>query len=227
MGSIIDVELGDNHVSSKDDDDDDEDDDDRDRDTTTSTRTKSLCLDYTNNDNGKQQQQHVFNNGTCVICLEEFVKDDVIVLSHNANCNHIYHKECMVQYLASNAQRKDTDILDITHNPCPTCRRPNFCGPVREEDAFRLWVAVQRKNSSDNTTSPTMALAIAIAGATVVADNTTALFTEAVSSTTTIGNTVASTNTDTDIDTDTDTYTMSDATNNETSYNTALETVTT
>jgi len=154
--SIIDVELGDNRVSKDDVDDDDDGDDDlsthssveSDRDTTTTTRTKSICLDHNNNDKGKQQQ--MVNNGTCIICFEEFVHNDVIVWSYDSSCSHIYHKECMVNYLASNAQQKETDTLDITNNPCPTCRRPNYCGTVRREDVLRLLVAEQQQNTSDN-----------------------------------------------------------------------------
>ena len=77
-------------------------------------------------------------NGTCIICLDDFVKDDIIVWSEDPSCRHIYHKECMVQYLACNAQRNSKQqilssistpipVLGVTNNPCPTCRRPNYC----------------------------------------------------------------------------------------------------
>jgi len=78
--------------------------------------------------------------GTCIICLEEFKKEDVIVWSADAKCTHIYHQDCMVTYLASNSLRSTAkgssrSILNVT-NPCPTCRRHNYCS-VRKEDVLQ------------------------------------------------------------------------------------------
>jgi peptide subunit release factor 1 (eRF1) len=64
------------------------------------------------------------------------MKDDVIVWSQDLKCSHIYHKECMVNYLASNAQRKS--ILNVCDNPCPTCRQ-NYC-TVKDEDLVKLMI---------------------------------------------------------------------------------------
>ena len=78
------------------------------------TITKSLCLDHTT-----KADRKLMVNGTCIICFEEFKKDDVMVWSEDSNCNHIYHKECMVTYLASNSLRNDTgsgsSILNVTN----------------------------------------------------------------------------------------------------------------
>jgi len=118
--SFVDVELGGNNDSNDNDDNDVGD----------KTSTTSLRLDH----NKEKQQMEM--NGTCVICFEEFVKDDVIVWAEDPSCSHIYHKECMVQYLACNAHRNSKQrrlssistptlapIPDLTNNPCPTCRR--------------------------------------------------------------------------------------------------------
>ena len=103
--------------------------------------TNSLCLDHTTTAADKKliidgTCKQLMVNGTCIICFEEFKKDDIIVWSEDSNCNHIYHKECMVSYLASNSLRNDqasgSSILNVT-NPCPTCRRQNYC-IVRNED---------------------------------------------------------------------------------------------
>jgi hypothetical protein len=80
--------------------------------------------------------------GTCVICFEEYQKGDVVVwsssqqqeddknnkieTSSSSSCRHVYHKECMIQYLATHhdkkkKQRRNLDWLK--DNPCPTCRR--------------------------------------------------------------------------------------------------------
>merc|ERR1712161_82770 len=103
--SFIDIEEGDSNAS-KDDGNDDKDDADDPSislsvdsgfDSTTTTTTRSLRLDYNKN---RQQQQMI--NGTCIICFEDFVKDDRIVWSYNANCNHgyqyrfIYSNRCYI-----------------------------------------------------------------------------------------------------------------------------------
>lgn len=136
---FIDIESGGNNGGETEGDDDDDEDDDDDPviclsvevdrklnlavdDTTT---TRSLCLTY--------NKANQMISGTCVICFEEYVTDDVIVWSDDSNCNHIYHKECMVHYFATNAQfqkimlRTGDATLDVTDNPCPTCRRPDYC----------------------------------------------------------------------------------------------------
>ena len=53
------------------------------------------------------------------------------------------YKECMVNYLASHAQRKiKSRLLNVSDNPCPTCRQ-NYC-TVNDEDI--LVVMKQTKN---------------------------------------------------------------------------------
>ena len=104
---------------------------------TTTTTTTSLRL-YQNQE--KNQREINANNGTCIICLEEFVTNDIIVRSANSSCHHIYHKTCIVQYLSSNAQHTSKHtrlfsddnvtripVLYLRKNPCPTCRREYFC----------------------------------------------------------------------------------------------------
>ena len=128
----------------------DVDDDNDDFDDTTTTTTTSIQLDH----NHEQQQPLGFTyNGTCIICLEEFVTNDVIVWSADPSCRHIYHKTCMVQYLASNANNTSTltrlssnliRTLDVINNPCPTCRRQKFCS-IRDEHI------VQHYNSKNDS----------------------------------------------------------------------------
>merc|ERR1711865_1158620 len=112
------------------------------------TATEKLCLDP------EQQEIDVMTNtnritnptisGTCVICFEQFEKDDMIVWSEDPTCPHVYHQDCMVHFLASNAERnltgraRRTNILDVTHNPCPTCRK-NYCH-VRDQDIIEWMV---------------------------------------------------------------------------------------
>ena len=64
--------------------------------------------------------------GMCIICFDEFITGDVIVWSDNKKCEHFHHKECLVPYLAHNAQPKTYSTLNVNNNPCPTCRQ-NYC----------------------------------------------------------------------------------------------------
>ncbi|KAG7342664.1 ring finger domain containing protein [Nitzschia inconspicua] len=56
----------------------------------------------------------------CTVCLESYRTGDVIVWSDDPECCHVYHKECLVDYLS---KRKNPSTKE---NPCPICRR-NFC----------------------------------------------------------------------------------------------------
>ena len=46
----------------------------------------------------------------CPICFEVYKEGDVIGISHDSDCPHIFHKDCIVNWLS----RDDR---------CPTCRR--------------------------------------------------------------------------------------------------------
>merc|ERR1711862_777944 len=66
----------------------------------------------------KKPQEEENNNidldeeNMCSICLLAYKDDDVIAKSHNEECSHIYHKDCIVQWL----------LLNKTE--CPNCRKP-------------------------------------------------------------------------------------------------------
>ena len=79
----------------------------------------------------------MMTNGICSICIDEFIENDQIVYSEL--CSHVYHKHCMVSYLATNAQQEihGSPTLDVTDNPCPSCRQPNYC-QIRDEDLFTV-----------------------------------------------------------------------------------------
>lgn len=46
----------------------------------------------------------------CAICLETFKDGDEISSSHNNDCNHGFHRECIFEWL-------------LKHDDCPFCRR--------------------------------------------------------------------------------------------------------
>lgn len=59
--------------------------------------------------------------GNCVICFEDMLAGEEVVWSENRSCQHVYHKHCMVSYLAH--KKQTLKELEIDENPCPTCRR--------------------------------------------------------------------------------------------------------
>merc|ERR1711865_1046886 len=111
------------------------------------TATTKLCLDEQQEIDAMTNTNRTTNptiSGTCVICFEQFHKDDMIVWSEDPTCPHVHHQDCMVHFLASNAERnltgraRPTNILDVTHNPCPTCRK-TYCH-VRDQDIIEWMV---------------------------------------------------------------------------------------
>ena len=55
---------------------------------------------------------------SCPICFELFKEKDVICCSKiNSECKHLYHEQCMVQWL-------------LKHDDCPMCRNKMFSDTV-------------------------------------------------------------------------------------------------
>ena len=59
--------------------------------------------------------------GNCVICFEDMTAGEDVVWSENKSCQHVYHRHCMVSYLAH--KKQTLKELEMDENPCPTCRR--------------------------------------------------------------------------------------------------------
>ena len=47
---------------------------------------------------------------SCPICTEEFAEGELIAMSKNIDCSHIYHTECIIPWLLK------------SHDECPMCR---------------------------------------------------------------------------------------------------------
>ena len=108
--------------------------------------------DKQNKSNTKSVNGNSKNNivsGNCVICFENLKEGDTIVYnSETKNCPHIYHKECMVDYLVRRKIFKKQVKKDEEANPlCPTCRQ-TFCKLISLDD-----VTVLSKDSKDFDTS--------------------------------------------------------------------------
>jgi hypothetical protein len=61
----------------------------------------------------------------CAVCLEAYKPGEVIVWSCNNECPHVYHRECMVDYLVS---------IKGEGSPCPSCRQ-KFCSLVPQSNS--------------------------------------------------------------------------------------------
>ena len=51
----------------------------------------------------------------CIICLDEYKPGDVVVWSCNSQCQHAFHRTCIIKYFIK-SQKK------IDGTPCPCCR---------------------------------------------------------------------------------------------------------
>ena len=93
-----------------------------------------------NNKNNNHSMSLV--SGLCVICLDSMVAGDLLVFGAHPSCPHLFHRDCMVSFLAHNTLRRQErhtrcPAVDAggrrprpplrlgTRNPCPTCRK-NF-----------------------------------------------------------------------------------------------------
>jgi len=46
----------------------------------------------------------------CVICFLPYKEGDVVSVSNNKNCSHVYHVDCILNWLSAD------------HDTCPSCR---------------------------------------------------------------------------------------------------------
>jgi hypothetical protein len=87
-----------------------------------SGRNNSIRLIHPRSQTKAEHKHKTVVGGTCVICLEEMKAGETVVWSETSSCRHVYHKECMVSFLAHKAKRQKQ--RDLGANPCPTCRQP-------------------------------------------------------------------------------------------------------
>lgn len=74
----------------------------------------------------KPVKETATSDSMCAICLEAFEKGDRVALSRNKSCSHIFHVDCITQWL-------------MKHNDCPCCRLAMFeSADTKEERDVRL-----------------------------------------------------------------------------------------
>jgi len=98
---------------------------------------------------GKAVPAQAVIRGECVICFDDMEVGDFIVWSESTACRHVFHKECMVAFLAHKRRMKKQTKMEA---PCPTCRQhyvtviePPPPSPKEEEDG---------ENNSSTATIP-------------------------------------------------------------------------
>ena len=103
------------------------------------------------------QRQTINTSGTCSICLERMDVGQTIVYSDHEDCQHVFHKHCLVPAFAyskgpKNILLRSSQAAIRNPNPCPICRR-NFCTTILDHQvALTYGVAIQTTSSSANAT---------------------------------------------------------------------------
>ena len=63
-------------------------------------------------------------SNTCAICLDAYAVGDVVVWSTNQACQHVYHEDCVVDYILRVKYNEETFHPPNQKTPCPICRQP-------------------------------------------------------------------------------------------------------
>ena len=87
------------------------------------SKHNSICLFHPRGFDGKTKK---IIGVQCAICLDDIQAEETIVWSETESCPHIFHKKCLIPFLAFN---KEAQLKLPPHrrhkvqNPCPTCRQ--------------------------------------------------------------------------------------------------------
>ena len=77
----------------------------------------------------------------CSICLSEYKKNEEICYSRNPACPHMFHKECILEWIMHN-------------NECPNCRQvfldPTFDDPALGEETVSFCDVVSQESRSNS-----------------------------------------------------------------------------
>eukprot|EP00574_Skeletonema_japonicum_P000675 CAMPEP_0201738874 /NCGR_PEP_ID=MMETSP0593-20130828/45481_1 /ASSEMBLY_ACC=CAM_ASM_000672 /TAXON_ID=267983 /ORGANISM="Skeletonema japonicum, Strain CCMP2506" /LENGTH=301 /DNA_ID=CAMNT_0048233105 /DNA_START=96 /DNA_END=1001 /DNA_ORIENTATION=- len=72
----------------------------------------------------------------CAICLSEYEKCDRVCWSSNIECSHVFHEDCVLQWLTSSGKKRSmsqhftehpTDAELLKNEFCPCCRQDFIC----------------------------------------------------------------------------------------------------
>jgi len=86
--------------------------------------------------NDPNQQQLVEKRSVpifCAICLSEYEKCDRVCWSSNAECSHVFHEDCILQWLISLGKKKSMHQLFTQHPTDEKLLRNQFCPCCRQD----------------------------------------------------------------------------------------------
>jgi len=102
-------------------------------------REKQGPITITSDPNHHQQQQKVDKRSVpifCAICLSEYETCDRVCWSSNTDCSHVFHEDCILQWLISSGKKRSmneffsrhpTDEKLLKNEFCPCCRQDFIC----------------------------------------------------------------------------------------------------
>jgi len=102
-------------------------------------KEKHEAITIISDPNHHQQQQKVEKRNVpifCAICLSEYEKCDRVCWSSNTECSHVFHEDCILQWLISSGKKRSmneffsrhpTDEKLLENEFCPCCRQGFIC----------------------------------------------------------------------------------------------------
>jgi hypothetical protein len=101
-------------------------------------------------DKMKKEHACLFVDGECALCIDEYQPGDEVVWS-DLKCNHVFHKECIMQWLSKGKKR------------CPVCRNWFVPGARIEDqknqqkDSWNAFLSEIQNQNPDNENESTAA----------------------------------------------------------------------
>eukprot|EP00523_Entomoneis_sp_CCMP467_P002285 CAMPEP_0168748246 /NCGR_PEP_ID=MMETSP0724-20121128/16076_1 /TAXON_ID=265536 /ORGANISM="Amphiprora sp., Strain CCMP467" /LENGTH=525 /DNA_ID=CAMNT_0008796067 /DNA_START=57 /DNA_END=1634 /DNA_ORIENTATION=+ len=115
--------------------------------------------DPMNKDNDKEDEndndvdEESDHQSTCIVCLNSYNQGDVIAWSPNPQCQHIFHRDCITEWLQKNVS-------------CPVCRNPFLNDNHPDEDGTGTihgsandWTQLNTTTTTSSTATTTTAAA--------------------------------------------------------------------
>lgn len=95
---------------------------------------------------------------SCAICLADYSISDEVTLAANAECTHVFHRECISRWLIRDLEKKKSNSIGLQVLPksmsleCPMCRQ-DFVKLVTEFDreADRVWVTLDLDDQAESS----------------------------------------------------------------------------
>jgi len=95
---------------------------------------------------------------SCAICLADYSISDEVTLAANAECTHVFHKQCIIRWLIRQLEKNKSNCIGLQVLPksmsleCPVCRQ-DFVKLVTEfgREADRVWVSLDLDDQAESS----------------------------------------------------------------------------